>query len=194
MRIRRPTLAVIVFAVLGVALPAAATTIVPAADPGELAMDSGAVFLARAGASRVVKRPKFLSTVTEFEVLRVIKGEMAVGDSLQVSAPGGMLDGVGWAVAGSPRFADGEVYLLFSDRGPDASYRPALDGRERVAQGDRRRLSRRCCLRWRKRRSSSGTRGFGHLRRWFRGRSSRAVCRGASRTAWRASPGGIGRG
>ena len=117
-------------AALGLALvlvvPAAATTIVPAADPGELALDSEAVFLARAGASRVVSRPSFLATETELVVLSVFSGPLAAGGHIRVEAPGGERDGVGWAVAGSPRFVDGEVYLLFADRGADGSWRPRL--------------------------------------------------------------------
>jgi hypothetical protein len=115
---------------LGLALvlvvPAAATTIVPAADPGELALDSEAVFLARAGASRVVSRPSFLATETELVVMSVISGPLAAGDHVRVEAPGGERDGVGWAVAGSPRFVEGEVYLFFADRGADGSWRPRL--------------------------------------------------------------------
>ena len=111
---------------LMVVVPAAATTIVPAADPGELALDSEAVFLARAGASRVVSRPSFLATETELVVLSAISGPLAAGYHVRVEAPGGESDGVGWAVAGSPQFVKGEVYLLFADRGADGSWRPRL--------------------------------------------------------------------
>lgn len=122
------------------AMPAAATTIVPAADPGELALDSEAVFLARAGAARVVSRPNFLMTETEFEVLTVVSGPLVADESIRVAVPGGEIDGVGWLVAGSPRFVEGEAYLIFADRGGDGSWRPRLlaDGvlrRKREADG-----------------------------------------------------------
>ncbi len=107
-------------------VPAAATTIVPAADPGELALDSEAVFLARAGMSRAVERPSFLATETELEVLAVVSGPLVAGEKVAVAVPGGEIDGVGWAVAGSPRFIEGEVYLLFADRGADGRWRPRL--------------------------------------------------------------------
>jgi len=107
-------------------MPAAATTIVPAADPGELALDSEAVFLARAGAARLVSRPNFLLTETEFEVLTVVSGPLVAGESIRVSVPGGEIDGVGWVVAGSPRFVEDETYLIFADRGGDGSWRPRL--------------------------------------------------------------------
>jgi len=109
-----------------VVVPAWATTIVPAADPGELALDSGAVFLARAGAGRVVSRPSFLATETELEVLSVISGPLAVGETVRVAVPGGELDGIGWVVAGSPRFVEGDAYLIFADRGADGRWRPRL--------------------------------------------------------------------
>ena len=80
----RKRLSMVPVAALGVALvlvvPVAATTIVPAADPGELALDSEAVFLARAGASRVVSRPSFLATETELVVMSTISGPLGVGD------------------------------------------------------------------------------------------------------------------
>ncbi len=126
----RKRLSMAPIAALGLALvlvePAAATTIVPAADPGELALDSEAVFLARAGASRVVSRPSFLATETELVVMSTISGPLGVGDHARVEAPGGEKEGVGWAVAGSPRFVDGEVYLFFADRGADGVWRPRL--------------------------------------------------------------------
>ncbi|MDX2436429.1 MAG: hypothetical protein QNL88_05185, partial [Acidobacteriota bacterium] len=94
--------AVLALAVL-VAAGAGATTIIPAANPGELAMDSQAVFLGRAGTSTIQNRSGYLTTVTELEVLSVVKGDMSPGDSVEVVAPGGESSGVGWAVAGSPR-------------------------------------------------------------------------------------------
>ena len=120
-----PVLAAFSLALLAV-VPAAATTIVPAADPGELALDSEAVFLARAGLSRTVERPSFLATETELEVLSVVSGPLVAGEKVPVTVPGGEIDGVGWAVAGSPRFVEGEVYLLFADRGTDGRWRPRL--------------------------------------------------------------------
>ena len=72
-----------------------ATTIVPPDDPGELALHSRAVFLARAGASSVEATAGYLSTVTELEVLRVVKGELAVSDRIRARVPGGVRDGIG---------------------------------------------------------------------------------------------------
>ena len=60
MKMRRLSLSILIAALVA-SLPAAATTVIPAADPGELARDSGAVFLARAGASSVKTRPSFMS-------------------------------------------------------------------------------------------------------------------------------------
>ena len=125
MRTRLSTHALLAVALLFSAV-AGATTIIPAADPGELALDSQAVFLARAGASTVERRSGYLSTVTALEVLSVVKGNMESGDRVEVVAPGGEKNGSGWAVAGSPRLAEGEVYLFFADRGRDGQWQPRL--------------------------------------------------------------------
>ena len=107
-------------------LPAAATTIVPAADPGELALDSEAVFLARAGISRVVSRPSYLATTTELEVVSVVKGPLSSGSVIEVIVPGGVKNGIGWVVAGAPKLESGEVYLFFADRDPRGRWQPRL--------------------------------------------------------------------
>ncbi|MFV2073788.1 MAG: matrixin family metalloprotease [Thermoanaerobaculales bacterium] len=123
MRALFPSVILLILLVPGVA---PATTIIPAADPGELALDSDGVFLVRAGSSRAVPRFSYLSTETEFEVLAVVKGPVAVAERVRVKVPGGEIDGAGWAVAGSPSFAEGEVYLIFADLGADGSWRPRL--------------------------------------------------------------------
>jgi hypothetical protein len=105
---------------------AGATTIVPAADPGELARDSQAVFLARAGESRVLQRSSYISTATELEILTVIKGSIASGEVIESIVPGGEKDGVGWAVSGVPKLETGRVYLFFADRDPRGRWQPRL--------------------------------------------------------------------
>jgi hypothetical protein len=105
---------------------AGATTIIPAADPGELAHDSHAVFLARAGESRILSRPGYVVTSTELVVVRVLKGPMEPGDIVESVVPGGDMGGFGWAVAGAPKLEVGEVYLFFSDRNPRGRWQPRL--------------------------------------------------------------------
>ena len=105
---------------------AQATTIIPATDPGELAHHSHAVFLARAGESRVLSRPGYVVTVTELEVVVVLKGPMTPGEIVENVVPGGDMNGFGWAVAGAPKLEAGEVYLLFSDRNPGGRWQPRL--------------------------------------------------------------------
>jgi hypothetical protein len=124
-RLRLFPLAVFSLALLA-AVPAAATTIVPAADPGELALDSEAVFLARAGVSRVVGRPGYLATTTELEVVSVAKGSMSPGSVIESIVPGGVKDGIGWIVAGAPKLESGKVYLFFADRDPRGRWQPRL--------------------------------------------------------------------
>ncbi len=95
---------------------AGATTIIPAADPGELALDSQAVFLARAGDSIDSSRSGYLTTVTELEVLSVVKGNMSPGDLVEIVAPrvARRTASVGrWQVR--QRLTEGEVYLFFAD-------------------------------------------------------------------------------
>jgi hypothetical protein len=117
-------------AALGLALlaaaPASPTTIVPATDPGELALDSEAVFLARAGVSRVVGRPGYLATATELEVISVAKGSLSPGSVVESIVPGGVKDGIGWVVAGAPKLESGKVYLVFADSDPRGRWQPRL--------------------------------------------------------------------
>jgi hypothetical protein len=87
---------------------AGATTIIAPADPGALAVQSEGVFLARAGASSTIPR-MHVSTVTELTVLEVLKGRLAVGERVEVVAPGGRLGDEIWLVPGAPGFAEGEV-------------------------------------------------------------------------------------
>lgn len=104
--------AVVSAAAVVVPLAVQATTIVPPRNLGELARRADAVVLARAGSSQVVRRRPLLFTATRFELLETLSARAPLPDSILVEAPGGELDGVGWAVAGSPRFEAGEVYLL----------------------------------------------------------------------------------
>jgi hypothetical protein len=122
-RITTPLIVVFLALTAGQAWP---TTVVPASDPGELARTSDAVFLARAGASTTLMRPSYIVTVTEMEVLRVVSGSAAPGSLLEVAAPGGFEDGRGWLVAGSPRFAEGEEYLVFAGLDGDGRWQPRL--------------------------------------------------------------------
>ena len=103
-----------------------ATTIIPASDPGELALDSHAVFLARAGESRVVARSNYVATAIELEVIRVVKGSMRPGEVIEAIVPGGSIDGIGWAVSGAPKLEPGKVYLFFADQDPRGRWQPRL--------------------------------------------------------------------
>ena len=125
MRTRLVSLAVAAIGLLGAPF-SGATTIIPAADPGELALDSQAVFLARAGGSTVQHRSGHLSTVTELEVLSVVKGALRAGDRVEIATPGGERDGIGWAVAGSPNLAPDQVYLFFADLDERGFWQPRL--------------------------------------------------------------------
>jgi hypothetical protein len=125
MRRHAPWLIVTLMLALGPG-SAMATTIVPAADPGELARDSHAVFMARAGANKVLTRSDYIVTATELEVVSVIKGQLTPGEVIESVVPGGEKDGVGWAVSGTPKLEEGQVYLFFADRNPRGRWQPRL--------------------------------------------------------------------
>jgi hypothetical protein len=117
-------------AVVGIAFLAGstvrATSIVPPQNLGEVAHTSNAVLLAQAGTSTVAQRGPLLFTLTTFRVLEVVAGELARGDQFTVEAPGGELNGITWAVPGSPRFEPGEVYMLFLDQKTSGEWRPRM--------------------------------------------------------------------
>jgi hypothetical protein len=112
--------AVVIVLFIGRAVRAA--SIVPPENLGELAQTSNAVLLAQAGTSTAAKRGPLLFTLTTFRVMEVLAGGLATGDHLTVEAPGGELNGITWAVPGSPRFESGEVYLLFLDQKPSGEW------------------------------------------------------------------------
>jgi hypothetical protein len=100
------------------------TSIVPPDNLGQLARSSAAVVLAMAGSSRVAQRGALLFTLTGFRALDVVSGALPRNARFTVEAPGGELDGSGWAVPGSPRFTVDGVYLLFLDERPTGEWLP----------------------------------------------------------------------
>jgi len=101
------------------AMPAgAATFLVP--DDAALVGASTAIVVATAGESRGRFAPGgWIETVTTLHVDEVVKGAIASGD-IDVVELGGVAGTVGYAVAGAPRYAEGERVLLFletNDRG-----------------------------------------------------------------------------
>ncbi len=105
---------------------AGATTIIPPEDPGELAIHSEAVLELRAGLSHSENRGSLILTVTSAEVLDCLKGCSLVGNTIELEVPGGSSGNRGFMVAGSPRFAADEVYLIFADLGANGRWQPRL--------------------------------------------------------------------
>ncbi len=103
-----------------------ATTIVPPADPGELAIQSDSVLMVRAGASFTEKRGSVFFTITPADVVDCLKGCGKAGKRVELEVPGGTLGGQAFVVAGSPDFKVGETYLVFADVGPDGRWQPRL--------------------------------------------------------------------
>jgi len=97
----------------------AATFIVP--SDRVLVTASKAIVVATAGTSHGRYAPGgWIETVTELRVEEAIKGAVAAGETIHVTELGGMVGDIGYVVAGSPRYAEGQRVLLFletNDRG-----------------------------------------------------------------------------
>ena len=113
-------------AVASLASPLGAATVAPPANLGELARLSRSVVLARAVGSRPDEaRSGLPSTITRFERVRHVAGE-ALPETFAVSEAGGIRDGRGVAVGGSPAYETGRTYLLFLDRLGDGRLRSRM--------------------------------------------------------------------
>jgi hypothetical protein len=106
----------------------AATFIVP--SDRALVTASKAIVIATAGTSHGRWAPGgWIETVTELRVEEAIKGPVAAGETIRVTELGGMVGDIGYLVAGSPRYAEGERVLLFletNDRGEWAAKNMAV--------------------------------------------------------------------
>ena len=93
----------------------AATFVVP--DDRTLVESSKAIVAATAGASHSRWVPGgWIETVTTMYVGEAIKGPMAAGEAFEIHELGGVIDGVGYAVPGSPRYSEGERVLVFAEK------------------------------------------------------------------------------
>lgn len=117
-----PVVLGILFAALGVATPVFATTFVMMSDEA-LTDLAPAIVDARIISEDPAPTLGLPSTDYMIEVDRVLKGAIP-GSTLVVRVPGGIRsDGVGFRVAGAPRFEDGERVLLFLSPASDGTYR-----------------------------------------------------------------------
>jgi hypothetical protein len=105
-------LALAVLLVLAAVSADAATFLV--ADDRTLVAASRAIVVVTAGESHGRwAAGGWIETVTAMHVDEAIKGAVDAGATIDVVELGGVVDGVGYAVAGSPRYAAGERLLLF---------------------------------------------------------------------------------
>jgi hypothetical protein len=89
----------------------AATFVVP--PDRKLVRDATAIVIGSALTSRAEKDPSgFIETITTFSIEETIKGDVST-DTIDIVAPGGAVGDDALLVPGSPRFEDGERYLLF---------------------------------------------------------------------------------
>src|SRR5437588_4262895 len=109
----------LIFAILIASTARAATFIVP--SDRALVTASKAIVVATAGTSHGRWAPGgWIETVTELRIEEGIKGPVAAGESIRVTELGGMVGEIGYVVAGSPRYIEGQRVLLFletNDRG-----------------------------------------------------------------------------
>ncbi len=97
---------------LGVAFPAASSSIIPPRDFGELVRISDLVVVAKAGGGSGYKKGELIMTGTMFTIIDVVKGSISIGSDIRVETFGGIYGDRGLAIGGSPQFKDGDVYLL----------------------------------------------------------------------------------
>ena len=104
-----------VFAILLAAATAHAATFLVPSDR-TLVTASKAIVVATAGESHGRWAPGgWIETVTEMHVDEAIKGQIRNGATINVTELGGVVDSIGYAVAGSPVYEPGERVLLFFD-------------------------------------------------------------------------------
>src|SRR6059058_2814731 len=135
----------LIFALLVATTARAATFIVP--SDRALVTASTAIVVATAGTSHGRWAPGvWIETVTELRVEEAIKGSIAAGETIYVTELGGMVGDIGYVVAGSPRYANGERVLLFletNSRGEWVAKNMVVDKYEREEdRGGRRPLVR----------------------------------------------------
>lgn len=123
---RRWALGLAMTVAAGAAMSVRGASIAPPRDLGELARRADAVVLARAGSSQASRRGPLVFTTTPFEPLDVLAAPGPLSSRFQVEAPGGEIADEAWAVAGSPRFEPGGVYLLFLSARPGAGWIPTM--------------------------------------------------------------------
>ncbi len=106
---------------LAIALPAAAATVVPPRDLGELARAADLVVLARAESSTFASGTLTPVTLTRFRPIERISGA-AADTPFTVREVGGVVGDRGFAAPGVPQYRMGETYLLFLGHRYDGNY------------------------------------------------------------------------
>jgi hypothetical protein len=74
---------------------------------------------------------RFIWTHTEISVNNVAKGNRS--EKVVVSEPGGVVDGVGMQLAGTPRYTPGEQVMVFLERMPNGYLRTAGMGQGKLS-------------------------------------------------------------
>jgi hypothetical protein len=139
---QRSNLAILLLALFFITTAHAATFIVP--SDRALVIASKAIVIATAGESHGRWAPGgWIETVTELHIDEAIKGSVVAGETIHVTELGGVVGEIGYAVAGSPRYAPGQSVLLFletNDRGEWVTKNMAVGKFDRVEDLRGRRL------------------------------------------------------
>jgi hypothetical protein len=103
---------------------ASAAVLVAPRNLGDVLGKCDLTVVARAGASRTIRRGAILDTITSFTVERVVGAHSQTPEILDVETLGGAADEIGWSIPGSPRFAERSTYLLLLRKTRFGTFRP----------------------------------------------------------------------
>lgn len=90
-----------------------ATTIIPFANLGDMALAADAVVVVQAGATRLEAKGDALCRRTPFQVVEVIKGDLAPGEAIDLDSWWQRSGDRETAIWGDPVYEDGTIYLIF---------------------------------------------------------------------------------
>lgn len=111
----------LVLIVLVAASAHAATFVVP--DDKALIESSKAIVVATAGPSHSRwSDGGWIETVTTMRVDEAVKGPFRAGESFAIVELGGIVDGIGYLVPGSPRYSEGERVVVFAETNSRGSW------------------------------------------------------------------------
>ncbi len=100
------------------AAPTARATVIVKLELPDLVKRAGTVFVGKAVKKHMhwTADRKHIVTDTTFQVGQSLRGTTGAGGQVTIRALGGVVDGIGMRVAGSPMFSKGDEVLLFTEK------------------------------------------------------------------------------